>query len=220
MMQSRSILPFYFLLGFLLGLLCFTRPVLAQNDRTVLTVTLLDQNSQPLADVEITLILLRYGELAVETDAYAICTTDSAGGCTFTVSDPPRLADGHVEAWLDVENIGREWVSWQGDSLDVTLTVSDLQLQATVGAPNELGYEYETPGAYNSPVETRIPATPTPVVQAHLPEEQKQMQNGLPNPKGSRQPVSISILLCGLLLLAGVAFAAWRNPTSKRGQSR
>jgi len=231
----------FILLSIVAVLLLSSASVVLAQEASQISVTLLD-GTLPVSNTEITLILIVYSDLAVEQNAIDTCRTDSNGQCIFFVADPSRLIDGHAEAFLDVDGIGRSWIGWEGDRADVVLTVSDLNLAATVTVPNELGYEYETPGAYNSPLYTEEPQSIKPTLSATKtqiglpPSTAEPRQTATPStvtpptvvspldapkivqPVANEAPsMGIATIGCGAFLFVICAFLVWLSWQQKRG---
>ena len=131
-------------------------------------VHLLDASNQPLAGVNINLLLNRYGDTIEEIQAGS-CITDTSGSCSITVDDPPRLRSGKIEGFIDLGSYGRQLIGWKRDSFEITLQLYPEGKLATLPAPLDAPYEGQTQQPTDAPLSTATRAlktTATPIATA------------------------------------------------------
>ncbi len=149
---------------------------------SVITITLLAGNGQPLPGVEVTLTLYRYTTW-IEPVPGGSCLTGAAGRCQLAIADAPRLANGRAEGQLAFDGFAfQPVIGWQGETAAFVFTANDLELAASFADPEISpgegeGYagQQRTPtppptltpgpdGTVSAPVET--PPTLTPATAA------------------------------------------------------
>jgi hypothetical protein len=77
---------------------------------TTVTVTVLDENGDPVAFLPIELHMFEYTE-SIEAIAVGGCGTDESGSCAIEVVDPPHLG-GWMEGMVYIPGLGMEYIGW------------------------------------------------------------------------------------------------------------
>lgn len=98
----------------------------AASDTLIVTVTVLDENSQPAALLLVELVLFEYAE-STELVFTEGCVTDENGSCAIEVSHPPHV-DGWIEGRVSIEHVGQRYVGWQMSEKRLTEAQVTLQL--------------------------------------------------------------------------------------------
>jgi hypothetical protein len=116
----------------LIWLLVGAIPVQAQTATpfvTTVTVTVLDENGDPVAFLPIELHMFEYTE-SIEAIAVGGCGTDESGSCSIEVVDPPNLG-GWMEGLILIPGLGMEYFGWSENVKMVVIQLLPGNVMAT-----------------------------------------------------------------------------------------
>jgi len=185
-------------------------------------VTLLEAD-QPVPGIEVTLLLIQYGGDFKGTVTMGTCTTDAAGQCSILAVDPPHLADGWIEGYIDLGEGGRKTLGWYEGQGPVERTVSlrngvvydeiiPTPLALQEGPYDELMYTLPTDG----PAPTVAwPATRTPVGFSLTPTPPASTS---PAQRGENDIISLIVIGLSVAIMLGLGVMIFLKYKKDRNQ--
>ena len=137
-----------------------------QTAQAEVQVAILHSDGTPVSGLRLSLVLFEYAESIIPIPA-GTCTTDAAGECAFTVSDPPQT-DGWTEGYLYIQGLDApQYLGWYGETYTVTLTLLPDGTLPTREPPLHGDFEgqdaWETPTAPAPPLSApAVTISPSP----------------------------------------------------------